>query len=47
MDSKLVENILVEFDKSNCQMTEMFRIQNELSASENELMTLQIRFVHK
>ena len=47
MDNKMVENILIEFDKSNSQMTELFRIQNELSTSENELMALQIRFVHK
>ena len=47
MDNRLVENILIEFDKSNSQMNELFRIQNELSTSENDLMALQIRFVHK
>jgi hypothetical protein len=47
MDNKFVENILIEFDKSNNQLNEFFRIQNELSESENDLMSLQIRFVHK
>ena len=47
MDNKFVENILIEFDKSNNQLNELFRIQNELSESENDLMSLQIRFVHK
>jgi len=47
MDNEFVENILIEFEKSNSQLNEFFRVQNELSHSENDLMSLQIRFVHK
>lgn len=46
-DNNLIENILAEFEKSNNQINEVIRLQNELSKSENELMALQIRYVHK
>ncbi len=42
-----VENIMLEFEKSNNQLSELIRLQNELSQSENDLLALQIRFVHK
>lgn len=46
-ENNLIENILAEFEKSNGQINEVIRLQNELSKSENELLALQIRFVHK
>jgi hypothetical protein len=47
-DSKLsVESILFEFEKSTNNLNELIRLQNELSQSENDLLALQIRFVHK
>ncbi|CAF0722537.1 unnamed protein product [Brachionus calyciflorus] len=46
-ENSVIENILAEFEKSNNQINETIRLQNELSRSENELMALQIRFVHK
>jgi hypothetical protein len=42
-----VASIMLEFEKSNDQLNDLIRLQNELSQSENELLTLQIRFVHK
>ena len=46
-ENKLIENIFNEFEKTNNQINELVRIQNELSNSENELIALQIRYVHK
>ncbi len=42
-----IENIMLEIEKSNTQISEVIRLQNELSQSENDLLALQIRFVHK
>lgn len=46
-ENKLVENIFSEFEKTNNQINEFIRIQSELSSTENELIALQIRYVHK
>ena len=42
-----MEKIMIEFEKSSNQLNELIRLQNELSQSENDLLALQIRFVHK
>lgn len=47
MDSKLMEDILSEFEKSNNNTSDLFRIQDDLSNCESNLVALQIRFVHK
>jgi hypothetical protein len=48
MDTQLaLKNILSEFEKNNSQTNELIRLQNELSNSENQLIALQVRFVHK
>lgn len=47
MDSKTYEKILNEFEKSNSDIGELIRLQEELSNCENELVAFQIRFVHK
>lgn len=47
MNNKLMENILSEFEKSQDNTNEIFRIQDDLSNCESELVALQIRFVHK
>ena len=46
-NNKLMENILSEFEKSQDNTTEIFRIQDDLSNCESELVALQIRFVHR
>lgn len=47
MDSKLMEEILSEFEKSNNNTSDLFRIQDDLSNCESNLVALQIRYVHK
>lgn len=48
MDTQLaLQNILSEFEKNSSQTNELIRLQNELSNSENQLIALQVRFVHK
>lgn len=46
-DQQLVESIFFEFQHTNDQLNELIRVQNELSNAENELIALQIRYVHK
>lgn len=46
-ENQLVESILAEFEKTNSHMGELMRLQSELSHAENELIALQIRYVHK
>ena len=47
MENNLMRDILYEFEKSNNQTSDLFRLQNDLSSAESELIALQIRFVHK
>jgi hypothetical protein len=47
MDNNIIENFLNEYEKSNIQTTEYFKLQEELSRCESELIALQTRFVHK
>ena len=42
-----MKDILYEFEKSNNQTSDIFRLQNDLSNAESELIALQIRFVHR
>lgn len=42
-----IESIMTELEKSNNHIGELIRVQNELSTCQNELLALQIRFVHK
>jgi hypothetical protein len=46
-ENELVESILSEFKQTNTQLLELIRVQNELANAENELVALQIRYVHK
>jgi hypothetical protein len=47
MNNNLMKDILYEFEKSNNQTSDIFRLQNDLSNAESELIALQVRFVHK
>ena len=47
MNNNLMKEILYEFEKSNNQTSDIFRLQNDLSHVESELIALQVRFVHK
>jgi hypothetical protein len=38
---------MLEFEKNNNHLNELIRLQDELANSENELIALQIRYVHK
>ena len=42
-----MENILSEFEKSQDHTADIFRMQDDLSNCESELVALRIRFVHK
>ena len=41
-----MEKILSEIEKNNNQLTDYFQLQDELTNSENEHFSLQIRFDH-
>lgn len=47
MENNLMQDILYEFEKSNNQTSDLFRLQSDLSHAESELIALQVRFVHK
>ena len=42
-----MESILDEIDRQGDQTSELIHLQDKLSASESELIALQIRFMHK
>ena len=47
MADNILEKLIKDFERSQNQIFDLTRLQDDLTKSESELYALQIRYVHK
>ena len=46
-DANMLEKLVKDFERSQSQIFDLVRLQDEITKNESELYALQIRYVHK